>query len=120
MPSTPVKRPMSTPLQTMDSSANQAPHQKPFFQRRFFANDIAAGDELFRFAEFSVLVEMNGGQGLSLFHAIAYAFVEFEADAVINFVFLLFAAASQHGERNAELLTVHAGDEAAGPTRHMK
>src|SRR5216684_3056207 len=113
MPSTPVHLPMNHPP-AIDLCADDPAHQGPFFLRRIFANDIAAGDERFRFIKFGVAIEMTGGQRLSLFHAIANAFVEFEADAVIDLVFLLFTASAQHGERNAELLTVRAGDEAAG------
>src|SRR5882724_9343622 len=46
--------------------------------------------------------------------------VKFEADAVINLVFLPYAAPAQHGERNAELLAVRSGDEAAGGTRYVE
>jgi len=67
-----------------------------------------------------VAIEMNGRQGLSLFHAIANALVKFEADAVINQVFLLFAASAEHGKRNAELLAVRSCDEAGGGTCYVE
>src|SRR5216683_2951330 len=42
---------MNTPLQTTDSSANQAAHQRPLFSRSFFANEITLSNESLRFAE---------------------------------------------------------------------
>src|SRR6267378_4431144 len=119
MPSTPVHLPMKHPPAIV-LRADDPAHQGPSFPRRIFAHDIAAGNERFSFGEFGVAIEMKGGQGLSLFHAIADALVKFEADAVINLVFLPFAAPAQHGERNAELLAVRSGDEAAGGTRYVE
>src|SRR5258706_1005968 len=120
MPSTPVNRPMNTPLQTTDSSANHAAHQRPLFARSFLANLITVRDAALRFGKFGVAIVMNRGQRFSLFHAIADPLVEFEPDAVIDLVFLLFTASAEHGERDAKLLAVGAGDEAAGGTRHVE
>src|SRR6267143_905101 len=120
MPSTPVKRPMNTPLQSTDSSANQAAHQRPFFPRSFFADVITLRNETLCFGKFSVAIVMNGGQRFSLFHAIADALVEFKPHTVIDFVFLFFAASAEHGERDSKLLAVGAGDKAAGGTRYVE
>src|SRR5229473_7617476 len=111
---------MNTPLQTTDSSANQVAHQGPLFSRSFFANVITLRNEPLRFAKFGVAIVMNRGQRFSLFHAIADPLVEFEADAVIDLVFLFFAASAEHGERDAKLLAVGAGDEATGGTRYVE
>src|SRR5712692_2891553 len=111
---------MYTPLQKTDSSANQAAHQRPLFSRSFFANVITLRNEPLRFGKFGVAIVMNRGQRFSFFHAIADPLVEFEADAVIDLVFLLLAPAAEHGERDAKLLAVSAGDEAAGGTRHAE
>src|ERR1700682_494071 len=120
MPSTPVKRPMNTPLQTTDSSANHAAHQRPLFARSFLANLITVRDAALRFGKFGVAIVMNRGQRFSLFHAIADPLVKFEPDAVIDLVFLLFTASAEHGERDAKLLAVGAGDEATGGTRYVE
>src|SRR5258708_26111672 len=120
MPSPPVKRPMNTPLQTTASSANHAAHQRPVLARSFLANLITVRDAALRFGKFGVAIVMNRGQRFSLFHAIADPLVEFEPDAVIDLVFLLFTASAEHGERDAKLLAVGAGDEAAGATRHVE
>src|SRR5258708_123656 len=120
IPSTPVKRPMNTPLQTADSSANQAAHQRPLLSWSLFANLITLRDAAPRFGKLGVAIVMNSGQRFSLFHAIADAFVEFETHAAIDLVFLLFAPSTEHGERNSKLLAVSAGDEAAGRTRYVE
>src|SRR6267378_2257930 len=120
MPSTPVKRPMNTPLQTTDSSANHAAHQRPLFARSFFADVITVRDASLRFGKFGAAIVMNRGQRFSLFHAIADPLVEFEPNAVIDLVFLFFAASAEHGERDAKLLAVGADYEAAGGTRHVE
>src|SRR6266849_6287525 len=120
MPSTPVKRPMNTPLRTTDASANQAAHQRPLFSRGVFADVITVHDEALCFDKFGVAIVMNRGQRFSLFHAIADPLVEFQADAVIDPVFLFLAASAEHGQRDAKLLAVGAGDESAGGTRYVE
>src|SRR6266481_4867791 len=111
---------MNTPLQTTDSSANQAAHQRPLFSRSFFANVITLRNASLRFGKFGVAIVMNRGQRFSLFHAVADAFVEFEADAVIDPVFFFFAASAKHGEGDAKLLAVRADNEAAGGTHDVE
>src|SRR6266849_8873660 len=111
---------MYTPLQKTDSSANQAAHQRPLFSRSFFANVITLRNEPLRFAKFGVAIVMNRGQRFSLFHAIADPLVEFEADAVIDLVFLLFAASAQQGERDAKLLALWSSDESATGTCYLE
>src|SRR5713226_2039947 len=115
MPSTPVHLPMNHPP-AIDLGADNPAHQRPFFLRRIFANKIAAGNERLRLGKLGVAIVMNRGQRFSLFHAIADALVEFEADTVIDLVFLFLAASAEHGQRDATLLAVGAGDEAAGGT----
>src|SRR6266849_9130851 len=119
MPSTPVKRPINTSLHTANSSANHPAHKRPLLARSFLADVITVRDAALRFGKFGVAIVMNRGQRFSLFHAIADPLVEFEADAVIDLVFLLFAASAQQGERDAKLFTVRAGDEAAGGTCYI-
>src|SRR5882672_12203136 len=63
---------------------------------------------------------MNRRERFAFFHAVADAFVKFESYAMIDLVFLFFAAAAQHGERNAETLAVGTGDEAARRTRDVE
>src|SRR6267143_1502787 len=120
MPSTPVKRPMNTSLHTANSSANHPAHQRPLLARSFLADVITVLDAALRFGKFGVAIVMNRGQRFSLFHAIADPLVEFEPNAVIDLVFLFFAASAEHGERDAKLLAVGAGDEAAGGTRYLE
>ena len=50
----------------------------------------------------------------AFFHGVADAFVKFEAYAGIDRVFFLFAAAAEHGQRDAELLALRGGDVAVG------
>src|SRR5260370_1165427 len=76
IPSIPVKRPMNTPLQSSDSSANQTAHQSLLFSRSFCANVITVRDTVLGFGKFGVLIVMNCGQRFFLFHVIANAFVE--------------------------------------------
>src|SRR6266567_1282071 len=78
MPSTPVKRPMNTPLHTANSSANHPAHQRPLLARSFLTDVITVRDAALRFGKFGVAIVMNRGQRFSLFHAIADALVEFE------------------------------------------
>src|SRR6266478_5245600 len=111
---------MNTPLQTTDSSANQAAHQRPLFSRSFFANEITLRNASLRFAKFGVAIVMNRGQRFSLFHAIADAFVEFEADAVIDLVFLFLAATAERGQRDSKLLAVCSGDESVSGTHYLE
>src|SRR5467141_5191103 len=120
MPSTPIKRPMNTPLQTTDSSANHPAHQRPLLARSLLADVITVRDAALGFGKFGVAIVMNRGQRFSLFHAIADPLVEFEADAVIDPVFFFFAASTQHGEGDAKLLAVRARDEAAGGTQYLE
>src|SRR5712691_5871194 len=119
IPSTPVKRPMNTPLPTTDSSANQTTHQSRFFARSFLSNVITVRDAVLCLGKFGVAIVMNRGQRISFFHAIADAFVEFEADGVVDAVFFLLAASAQHGERDAKLLAVGARYETAGGTQDV-
>src|SRR5713101_2492698 len=119
MPSTPVKRPMNTSLQTTNSSANQAAHQRALFSWGCIADVITIRDEALCFRKLGVAIVMNRGQRFSFFHAITDPLVEFQADAVIDFVLLFLAASAEHGQREAKLLAVRAGDEAAGGTRYV-
>ena len=57
---------------------------------------------------------MNCDERLAFFYAIADAFVEFEADSVVDGVFLFFAAAAESGESGAKLFAVYRGEEACG------
>src|SRR5712664_185247 len=119
MPSTPVHLPMNSPP-SIDLSADDPVHQGPLFLWRYFANEIAAGNERFRFAKFGVAIVMNRGQRFSVFHAIADPLVEFEPHAVIDLVFLFFTASAEHGERDAKLLAVGADDKTTGGTRYVE
>src|SRR5260370_34590445 len=120
MPITPVKRPMNNSVHTANSSANHPAHQRLLLERSFLADVITVRDAALRFRKFGVAIVMNRGQRFSLFHAIADPLVEFEAHAVIDLVFLFFAASAEHGERDPKLLAVGAGVEAAGGTRYLE
>src|SRR5437763_3989130 len=119
MPSTPVHLPMSHPPAIV-LRADDPARQWWFFLRSLFANEIAAGDEYLRFGKLCVAIVVNGGQRFTDFHAISDSFVEFQTDAMIDLVFLLFASAAKHGERDAESLAVGAGDKTTGRTRYVK
>src|SRR5260370_6490500 len=80
------------------SSANHAAHKRPLFARSFLTDVITVRDAALRFGKFGVAIVMNCGQRFSFFHAIADALVEFEADAVVDLVFLLFTAFAEPGE----------------------
>src|SRR5437879_4337818 len=119
IPSIPVKRPMNTPLQTTDSSANQTAHQCVLFARSFLANVITVRDAVLCFGKLGVAIVMNRSQRFFFFHAIADAFVEFEPDGVIDMVFFFLAAPAKHGQRNAELLTVGVCYKTASRTQDL-
>ena len=59
---------------------------------------------------------MNCDETFAFFYAVADAFVEFEADGVIDSVFLFFAAAAEHGKSRAKLFAIRCGNEAGGRT----
>jgi len=59
---------------------------------------------------------MNCGERLAFFYAIADAFVKFEADGVVDGVFLFFAAAAEGSESGAQLFAICGGEEAGGET----
>src|SRR6266849_4598279 len=84
------------------------------------ANLITLRNESLRFAKFGVAIVMNRGQRFSFFHAIADAFVKFEADAVIDLVFLFLAATAERGQRDSKLLAVCSGDESASGTYYLE
>src|SRR4029077_19600417 len=111
---------MNTPLQTTESSANQAAHQWLLFERSLLTDVIALGDAALGFGKFGVAIVVNRGQRFSFFHAIADTLMEFEANGVIDFVFLSFTASAEHGERNAKLFAVGSDDETGGYTRYME
>lgn len=62
---------------------------------------------------------MNSGERLAFFYAVANAFVEFEADGVINAVFFLFAATAKGGESGSELFAIGVGDKACRGAWHI-
>src|SRR5208283_2351008 len=53
---------------------------------------------------------MDCDQFISSRQVIADALVEFQPDAMVNGIFLLFAAATQHGQRDAELQAIRVAD----------
>ena len=83
------------------------------FARRGFADLVAGGDQDSGLGQLGVAIVMNCDERLAFFHAVADAFVKFEADGVIDRVFLFFAASAEHGEGDAEVFAIRRGDEAA-------
>ena len=57
---------------------------------------------------------MNCDERLAFFYAVADAFVKFEADGVVDGVFLFFAAAAEGGESGTKLFAICGGEEACG------
>src|SRR5580704_14574730 len=129
-PSTPVKRPIRGPLSvsteqlssvqvTAKSPAsplnpdNAANEREPFPWRNF-ADFVAGGDEALRFGQLCAAIVMNCDERLAFFYAVTDAFVKFEADGVVNGVFLFFAAAAEGGESGAKLFAICGGEEAGG------
>src|SRR5438445_13822945 len=85
MPSTPVHLPMSHPPAIV-LRADDPAYQWWFFLRRLFANEIAAGNECFRFRKFYVAIVVNRGQLFADFHAISDSFVDLPSAAMHHLV----------------------------------
>src|SRR5258706_7903914 len=103
-----------------ESCTDDAVDERSHCDGRTFSNVIAAGNQALRFRQLGVAIVMNCGERFAFFRAVANALVKFETYAVIDLVFLFFAAAAQHGERNAEALAVRTGDEATRRTRDIE
>src|SRR6266849_1719245 len=103
-----------------ESCADDAVDERSHCDGRTFSNVIAAGNQALRLRQLGVAIVMNRGERFALFHAVADALVKFESYGMIDFVFLLFAAAAKHCERDAEALAASTGDEAARRTRDVE
>ena len=66
-----------------------------FFAKRNFADLIAFGDEVLCSGQLCAAIVMNCDQGFAFFYAVADAFVEFEANGVVDSVFFFFATAAK-------------------------
>src|SRR5690242_8043148 len=129
MPSTPVNRPMNAPdlrshapnatqnrTHRKISGAEDATNQRTRSMRSLRADEEVGSDEIASFLQPVGGIVVDCREGVSCFYAVADALVEFQADGVIDRVFLFLAAAAKDGERDPELLGVRAGDEACGWT----
>ena len=67
-----------------------------------------------RVRETGVEIVTHRAERLAGFHRIAEPLFDDQADAGIDRVFFLFAAAAEHHAGNADLLTLNRGDEAVG------
>src|SRR6476660_7493745 len=83
------------------------------------SNVITIRNQALRFRQLGVAIVMDRGERFALFHAGADALVKFESHAVIDLVFLFFAAPAKHGERDAEALAVRPRDEASCGAGHI-
>src|ERR1700676_1855045 len=133
-PSTPLKRPMRGPLSAKQVYSEQvkpqsltpmlgpdnAPNEREAFPGRDFADFVAGSDETPRLGQLCAAIVMNCDERLAFFYAVADAFVEFEADGVVNGVFLFFAAAAEGCERSTKLLAIRCGDESRGRARDIR
>lgn len=89
-------------------------NERQFFVRRGSADFVAGSDQALRLRQLCAAIVMNCDERLVFFYAVADAFVEFEADGVIDGVFLFFAATAQHSQGRAQLFAICCGDEAVG------
>src|SRR5580698_2952032 len=89
-------------------------NERQFFARRGSADFVAGRDQALRFGQLCAAIVMNCGERLAFFYTVADAFVEFEADGVVDGVFLFFAAAAQHGQGCPELFAIRRDDETTG------
>src|SRR5271167_463855 len=101
-------------------SPENSPNQRQLFARRSPTDLVAVGDEALRFGQLCAAIVMNCGQWLAFFYAVSDAFVEFEADCMVDGIFLFFAAAAEHGEGGAKLLAVCCRDETGGGTKYVR
>src|SRR5215469_10666718 len=112
-PSNPTNLPIRSPLsfsrlnrknaRAAALRADDPAHQRPFSLRRALANHIAAANKTVRFGKFGVAIVMNRHHFFVRFHAVADAFVKFQADAVIDLVFFPLPASPEHGQRGTEV-----------------
>src|ERR1700730_2695279 len=68
-------------------------------------------DQIVGFCQLGVVIVMNCSQRFAYFYPLADAFVELQDHRMVNAIFLGFAAAAQHRQRDAKLLAV-------GPHQH--
>ena len=73
------------------SNADEAANQRAIRGLRR-TDEITRQNLLLRFSQTCVGIVMDCGQRFAFFHAVANALVEFQADARVDLVFLLFAA----------------------------
>src|SRR5580693_1680606 len=91
-----------------------APNERQLFARRQFADLIAVRDKALRFDQLCAAIVMNCDETVAFFYAVTDAFVEFEADGVIDTVFLFLAAAAERGKSRAKLFAIRCRDKAHG------
>src|SRR5277367_6680020 len=89
--------------------AQNAANQRPFFAWRRFADFEAVGDEALRFGQLCAAIVMNCRERFAFFYTVADALMKFEADGVVDGVFLFFAPATESGQSRAELFAVRRG-----------
>jgi len=84
------------------------------------ADQEAGFDKLAGLGKAGVGVVVDGGQGFAGADGVADAFVEFEADGVVDEIVFLPTAAFEDGEGNAEVAAVCGGDEAGSRAGDVK
>src|SRR5580658_10131094 len=87
-------------------------NERQLFSRRGAADFVAGSDQALCFGQLCAAIVMNCGERFAFFYGVADAFVEFEADGVVDGVFLFFAATAQHGQGVPQLFAICCGDEA--------
>src|SRR5579859_530060 len=97
-------------------AAKNAADERAPLARRSFADLIAGGDETPRFRQLCSVIVMNCYERLAFFYTVANAFVKFEADSVVDTVFLFFTTTAKGGKGGPELLAICCADKACGRT----
>ena len=87
-------------------------NERQLFARLASADFVAGCDQALRLSQLSAAIVMNCGEPLAFFYAVADAFVEFEADGVVDGVFLFFTPPTKRGEGRAKLFAICCCDKA--------
>src|SRR5580692_3697907 len=112
-----AQRLLTTPVSAL--LPENAPNKRQRFARRGFANFVAGSNQALRLGQLCAVIVMNCGERLAFFYTVADAFVEFEADGVVDGVFLFFAATAQHGQGGAQLFAICRGNKTTRRARHI-
>src|SRR3984893_15551859 len=79
----------------------------------FFVDLKTFSYQMPRFPQLGAAIVMNRGQRFAFFYAIADALVKFQADSVVDVIFLGLPSSAEHRQCDAKLFAVGAGHKTA-------